>query len=109
MFAIIDSGGKQYLVQKGSIVKVDRLQLEQGMQIDIQTSIILFHAAPSSFLSCATVQAEVIEQCRGKKIYIFKKKRRKNFRRKVGYRSAITVLRINDIKVYGELREAHGN
>lgn len=52
-----------------------------------------------SYSSNATVKAEVLEQCRGEKIIIFKKKRRKNYRRKTGHRQYITVLRINEISL----------
>ncbi|OCA06335.1 50S ribosomal protein L21 [Wolbachia endosymbiont of Trichogramma pretiosum] len=96
MFAVIETGGKQYLVEKGSVIKVERLQAEEKEEVEINRVICV----SSNGLSCssnAVVKAEVLRQCRDKKIIIFKKKRRKNYRRKNGHRQYITVLRINEI------------
>ena len=98
MFAVIETGGKQYLVKKGSIIKVEKLEAEEGKEVEINKVVCL----SNSGLSCssnAIVKAEVLEQCRGEKIIIFKKKRRKNYRRKTGHRQHITVLRINEINL----------
>lgn len=98
MFAVIDTGGKQYLVKKGSIIKVEKLEAEEGKEIEINKVICVLNNGLSSFHG-ATVKAEVLEQRRGEKIIIFKKKRRKNYRRKTGHRQYITVLRINEINL----------
>ncbi|WP_374698550.1 50S ribosomal protein L21 [Wolbachia endosymbiont (group B) of Limnophora tigrina] len=98
MFAVIETGGKQYLVKKGSIIKVEKLEAEEKGEVEINKVICV----SNNGLSCssnATVKAEVLEQCRGEKIIIFKKKRRKNYRRKTGHRQYITVLRINEINL----------
>lgn len=96
MFAVIETGGKQYLVKKGSIIKVEKLEAEKGQEIEIN-KVVCTSNDGLSFPANATVKAEVLEQCRGEKIIIFKKKRRKNYRRKTGHRQYITVLRINEI------------
>ncbi|WGJ61942.1 50S ribosomal protein L21 [Wolbachia endosymbiont of Frankliniella intonsa] len=98
MFAVIETGGKQYLVKKGSIIKVERLQAEEKEEVEIN-KVIRVSSNGLSFSSNAVVKAEVLEQCRDKKIIIFKKKRRKNYRRKNGHRQYITVLRINEISL----------
>ncbi|WCR53089.1 MAG: 50S ribosomal protein L21 [Wolbachia endosymbiont of Ctenocephalides orientis wCori] len=98
MFAVIDTGGKQYLVKKGSIIKVEKLEAEEGKEIEINKLIYVLNNGLSSSHN-ATVKAEVLEQRRGEKIIIFKKKRRKNYRRKTGRRQYITVLRINEINL----------
>ncbi|MGL9758387.1 MAG: 50S ribosomal protein L21 [Wolbachia sp.] len=98
MFAVIETGGKQYLVKKGSIIKVERLQAEEKEEVEIN-KVICFSSNGLSCSSNAVVKAEVLEQCRDKKIIIFKKKRRKNYRRKNGHRQYITVLRINEISL----------
>lgn len=96
MFAVIETGGKQYLVKEGSIIKVEKLEAEEKKEVEINKVICISNNG-LSYSSNATVKAEVLEQCRGEKIIIFKKKRRKNYRRKTGHRQYITVLRINEI------------
>lgn len=98
MFAVIETGGKQYLVKKGSIIKVEKLEAEKGKEVEISKVVCLSNSG-LSYSSNVTVKAEVLEQCRGEKIIIFKKKRRKNYRRKTGHRQHITVLRINEINL----------
>ncbi|WFW29555.1 MAG: 50S ribosomal protein L21 [Wolbachia endosymbiont of Menacanthus eurysternus] len=98
MFAVIETGGKQYLVKEGSILKVERLNAEEGKEVKID-KIIYFSGSGLSCLPNIAVEACVLEQCKGKKILVFKKKRRKNYRRKIAHRQCITVLRINKINI----------
>ncbi|WP_434732476.1 50S ribosomal protein L21 [Wolbachia endosymbiont of Zygogramma bicolorata] len=98
MFAVIETGGKQYLVKEGSIIKVEKLEVEEKKEVEINKVICISNNG-LSYSSNATVKAEVLEQCRGEKIIIFKKKRRKNYRRKTSHRQYITVLRINEINL----------
>ncbi|QMV45627.1 50S ribosomal protein L21 [Wolbachia pipientis] len=98
MFAVIETGGKQYLVKEGSIIKVEKLEVEEKKGVEINKVICISNNG-LSYSSNATVKAEVLEQCRGEKIIIFKKKRRRNYRRKTGHRQYITVLRINEINL----------
>ncbi|WP_353270694.1 50S ribosomal protein L21 [Wolbachia endosymbiont (group A) of Hedychridium roseum] len=98
MFAVIETGGKQYLVKEGSIIKVEKLEVEEKKEVEINKVICISNNG-LSYSSNATVKAEVLEQYRGEKIIIFKKKRRKNYRRKTGHRQYITVLRINEINL----------
>ncbi|NEV49917.1 50S ribosomal protein L21 [Wolbachia pipientis] len=98
MFAVIETGGKQYLVKEGSIIKVEKLEVEEKKEVEINKVICISNNG-LSYSSNATVKAEVLEQCRGEKIIIFKKKRRKNYRRRTGHRQYITVLRINEINL----------
>lgn len=98
MFAVIETGGKQYLVKEGSIIQVEKLEVEEKKEVEINKVICISNNG-LSYSSNATVKAEVLEQCRGEKIIIFKKKRRKNYRRKTGHRQYITVLRINEINL----------
>ncbi|MDR0773069.1 MAG: 50S ribosomal protein L21 [Wolbachia pipientis] len=98
MFVVIETGGKQYLVKEGSIIKVEKLEVEEKKEVEINKVICISNNG-LSYSSNATVKAEVLEQCRGEKIIIFKKKRRKNYRRKTGHRQYITVLRISEINL----------
>jgi large subunit ribosomal protein L21 len=98
MFAVIETGGKQYLVKQGSIIKVEKLEAEEGQEVEIKKVVCVSNGCPS-YNSNGVVKAEVLEQRRGEKLIIFKKKRRKNYRRKTGHRQYITVLRINEINL----------
>ena len=101
MFAVIKTGGKQYKVAKDDIITVERLTADAGDAIELADVLMvggengLTVGAPT--VSGASVKAEVLEQSRGKKIIVFKKKRRQNYRRKKGHRQDLTVLKVTDI------------
>ncbi len=103
MFAVIRTGGKQYRVESGAVIRVERLEeLETGKTVTLDDVIMITEGEKTSLgkdVEKAKVTAEVLEQTRDKKILIFKKKRRQNYRRKAGHRQYKTVLRIKDIKV----------
>jgi large subunit ribosomal protein L21 len=100
-FAVIRTGGKQYRVTPNSVLKVEKLEAEAGAMITFHDVLAvgseggLTLGAPT--VPGASVSATVLEQARGDKIIIFKKKRRQNYRRKRGHRQHLTVLRIGDI------------
>lgn len=98
MFAVIETGGKQYLVKKGSIIKVEKLEVEKGTQIELNKVLVISNEG-LSYSPNSNVKAEILDQKRADKVIIFKKKRRKNYRRKTGHRQYITVLRINEINL----------
>lgn len=102
MFAIIRTGGKQYKVQKDAKIKVEKLEAKQGDTIKISDVLFVQDGGSSKLgeplVKGAEVTAKVLEQTRGEKVVIFKKKRRQNYRRKNGHRQDITVLQITDIK-----------
>ncbi len=102
MFAVIRTGGKQYRVEKGSVIRVEKLEeLEAGKTVTLDDVIMVTDGKKTSLgkdVEKATVTAEVLEQTRDKKVLIFKKKRRQNYRRKAGHRQHKTVLRIKDVK-----------
>jgi large subunit ribosomal protein L21 len=97
MFAVIKTGGKQYRVVPGDVIKVERLEAEAGATIALEEVLMLGDTIGTPLISGASVSAEVVAQDRGPKIIVFKKKRRQNYRRKNGHRQDITVLRIKDI------------
>jgi large subunit ribosomal protein L21 len=97
MFAVIKTGGKQYRVVPGDVIKVERLEAEAGATIALEEVLMLGDKIGTPLISGASVSAEVVAQDRGPKIIVFKKKRRQNYRRKNGHRQDITVLRIKDI------------
>lgn len=101
MFAVIRTGGKQYRVATGDVIKVEKLAVEAGATIAFDEVLMVGEGADAKvglpFVAGASVAAEVVAQDRGPKIIVFKKKRRKNYRRKNGHRQDITVLRITGI------------
>ena len=101
MFAVIKTGGKQYRVAAGDVIKVEKLEAEAGATLTFSDVLAtgdgdnVTIGAP--LVDGASVTAEVLEQTRAKKIIIFKKKRRQNYRRKNGHRQHVTVLRVSAI------------
>ncbi len=108
MFAIVKTGGKQYRVTEGVVVKVEKLDGEVGKKITLDEVLMVGDdkavKVGEPLVKGAKVTAEVLEQKKDKKITVFKKKRRHNYRRKVGHRQEITVLRIT--KIAGAAKKA---
>ena len=102
-YAVIKSGGKQYKVISGDVILIEKNSAEKGSEIRFEDIIMLGAGAniktKSSELASAAVIGEVIEQIKGPKITIFKKKRRNNYRRKKGHKQDLTVVRIKSIGV----------
>jgi large subunit ribosomal protein L21 len=104
MYAVIRTGGKQYRVASGQVVKVERLDGEVGETVAFDQVLMVGDDGGEPQIGAplvegAQVTAEVLEQGKAPKIIVFKKKRRKNYRRKRGHRQLQTVLRIRDIAV----------
>ncbi|RDD61089.1 50S ribosomal protein L21 [Ferruginivarius sediminum] len=107
MFAVIKTGGKQYRVAKDDMVTVERVAEEAGSTVNLDQVLMVGAegAAPkvgAPTVEGASVAAEIVEHTRGPKIRVFKKKRRKNYRRTAGHRQDLTVLRVTDIQVDGK-------
>jgi len=101
MFAIIKTGGKQYKVAKDDVITVEKLAGEAGSEVTLDEVLMIAGEADVAIgapcVDGARVNACIVEQTRGRKIIVFKKKRRKNYRRRNGHRQDVTVLRITDI------------
>ena len=102
MYAVIKTGGKQYRVKNGDIIEVEKLTADAGSTISL-SPVLMFNDDKSSkvgtpILEGAVVSAEVLEQTRGDKIIVFKKKRRKGYQRKNGHRQWFTEIEIQKIK-----------
>jgi large subunit ribosomal protein L21 len=101
MYAVIQTGGKQYRVEQGEVLRVEKLAGDAGSKITFDT--LLFADDGGSVrigqpkVAGVSVDAEIVEQGRGKKIIIFKYKRRKSYRRKAGHRQPFTALKITAI------------
>src|SRR3954469_22413964 len=101
MFAVVRTGGKQYKVANGDIIRVEKLAGEAGQSIQLDEVLLISDNGATTIgtpvVAGAAVTAEVVAQDRGPKIIVFKKKRRQNYRRKNGHRQDLTVLRITGI------------
>ena len=105
MFAVISSGGKQYKVSSDTVLTVNKIAGEGGEQITIDEVLFASDGKDLSLgspnIKDAKVKFEIIKQDRDRKILVFKKQRRKNFRRKNGHKQDITFLKVLDIEVPG--------
>ena len=105
MFAIISTGGKQYKVSQDTILTVNKLEGKDGDKITIDD--VLFACDGDKFsigspqIDGAKINAEIVKQDRDRKILVFKKKRRKNYRRLNGHKQDITFLKVNSLDIPG--------
>jgi len=100
-YAVIESGGKQYKVEKGTTLLVDRLSAKEGDRVALRA--VLFRdkevvAGPKE-LEQVKVEAKVAEHLRGPKIKVFKYKPKKGYRRRAGHRSELTRLEVTELKL----------
>jgi large subunit ribosomal protein L21 len=104
MFAVIRAGGKQYRVVAEDVIRIDRVAAEPGEVIEFGEVLLLGGDKPtvgSPTVAGATVAGEVVQHTRGDKVIAFKKRRRKNSRRKRGFRHDFSVIRITEILTDG--------
>lgn len=100
MFAIIKTGGKQYKVSEGDIIKVEKIEAEAGDKIEFDQVLMVAGddvKVGSPVVEGAKVSAEVLDQKKDKKIVIFKFKAKKNYRKKKGHRQPYTLIKIEKI------------
>ncbi len=105
MFAVLKTGGKQYKVQSGDVLRVEKLAAEAGETVQFNEILMVGGDKPvlgAPLVAGAAVQATVIEQIKGEKLIHFVKRRRKHSsKRKKGHRQKLTLLRITDILASG--------
>ena len=103
MFAIIQTGGKQYRVSPGDVLRVEHLPGERGDEVLLEQVLLVADGdaikVGQPLVAGARVVSEILRQGKAKKIIVFKKKRRKKYRRKQGHRQLFTALEIKDIVV----------
>ncbi|HET6670246.1 MAG TPA: 50S ribosomal protein L21 [Pyrinomonadaceae bacterium] len=95
-FAIIKTGGKQFVVEQGSTVRIPTLAAEAGKTVEID-ALLTGDQGGSPVLGAAKISATVVEHGRGTKFLVFKKKRRKHYKRTQGHRQGYTAIRIDSI------------
>lgn len=101
MYAVIETGGKQYKVLEGDVIYVEKLEVEGGDKVNFDKVLYLSNGDQTSFgtpyVAGASVEASVVKNGRGKKIRVFKYKAKKNYRRRQGHRQPYTKLQISKI------------
>ena len=105
MFAVINTGGKQYRVALEDVIRIDRVAAEPGQVVEFGEVLVVGGDSPEvgvPLVSGATVAGEVLQHDRGDKVIAFKKRRRKNSRRKRGFRHEFSVIRITEILTDGK-------
>ncbi len=102
MLAVIKTGGRQYKVKEGDFISVEKLSLDPGAKVEITDVMMVENNGDVKVgtpnVENASVSASVIEHKKHKTVLIFKKSRRKNYRRKNGHRQVMTILKIDSIK-----------
>jgi len=105
MYAVVNSGGKQYKVQKGEVLKVEKISGDVGSSVTFDRVLMFSDGENVSIgqpvLDSVSVEGHIVEQGKAKKIIVFKYKRRKRFRRKNGHRQEFTAVLIDSIKAKG--------
>ncbi len=94
-FAIFQTGGKQYRVKTGDVIKVEKLDADGDVTFD--HVLMIGERVGTPTIDGAKIVATVVEQKRNDKVLVFKKKRRQNYRRTRGHRQFVTVLKIKEI------------
>ena len=106
MLAVIKTGGKQYAVKAGQILKVEKLDGKKGDSISFDNVLAVTdssnHTIGNPIIKGASVEAKILDQIRDKKIIVFKKRRRKNSKSTQGHRQYLTVLQIESIMSGGK-------
>jgi len=100
MFAVIKTGGKQYRVAPDDVLEIGKIDGEPGTIVQLNEVLVVGGDAPVlgvPAVAGASVAAEVLDHKRGPKVIAFKKRRRKNSRRKRGYRDELTLIRVTEI------------
>ena len=110
MFAVIKTGGKQYRVTPDDVIRIERISGEAGDEVSFNDVLMLADdgktAVGTPLVDGARVTGTLMEQTRGEKIIIFKKKRRKSYRRRNGHRQDLSVVRITHINGPGAKKKA---
>ena len=103
MYAVVKSGGKEYRVSKGDLIRVEKLAGKAGDQVMLKEVLMVSEEGQVQFgaplLTNAVVTGKIVQEARGKKILTYKMKRRKNYRRTKGHRQTYTYLRVEDISL----------
>jgi len=103
MYAVVKTGGKEYRISKGDIIRVEKLKGTVGDHVNLKEVLMVSQEdqiqVGSPYLSNAVIMGEIIQEIKGKKVLTYKMKKRKNYRRFKGHRQTYTYLKVNDISL----------
>ena len=103
MYAVLKTGGKEYRVSKGDLIRVEKLEGNVGDPVTLKDVLMVSQEGEvqvgTPLLTHAVVTGEIVQHAKGKKVLIFKMKRRKNYRRLRGHRQTYTYIKVSDISV----------
>ena len=99
-FAVIRTGGKQYRVEPGTLIRIEKLDGDVGTSVEFNEVLLAAGDAiriGTPLVEGAVVRGQIVAHARDKKVLIFKKKRRKNYRRRRGHRQSLTTVKVTEI------------
>ena len=103
MYAVVKTGGKEYRISKGDIIRLEKLDGKVGDQVALKDVLMVSQEGQVQFgtphLTNVVVTGEIIQQMKGRKVLTYKMKKRKNYRRLKGQRQTYTYLKVNDISL----------
>ncbi len=97
MFAVIESGGKQYIVKEGDVIRVEKLPVEEKSEVSFDKVLMVGDKVGNPYVENAKVEAKVVKTAKAKKVIVYKFKRRKGYKRKKGHRQWFSEIKITKI------------
>jgi len=101
MYAVVKTGGKEYRVSKGDLIRVEKLEGKAGDQVEFKDVLMVSKEGEAQvgtpYLTHVVIKGEIVQEGKGKKVLTYKMKRRKNYRRFKGHRQIYTYLKVNEI------------
>jgi large subunit ribosomal protein L21 len=103
MYAVMKTGGKEYRISQGDLIRVEKMEGKVGDQVTMKDILMVSHEDKvqlgNPLLANAVITGEIVQQGKGKKVLTYKMKRRKNYRRTKGHRQTYTYIRVNEISL----------
>lgn len=101
MYAVVKTGGREYRVSKGDLIRVEKLEGKVGDQVELKDVLMVSNEGEVRFgtprLADVVIKGEIVQESKGEKVLTYKMKKRKNYRRFKGHRQTYTYLKVNDI------------
>jgi large subunit ribosomal protein L21 len=103
MYAVVKTGGREYRVSKGDLIRIEKLEGKVGDQVELKDVLMVSKEGEAQFgtphLADVVIKGEIIQESKGEKVLTYKMKRRKNYRRFKGHRQTYTYLKVNEISL----------
>ncbi len=97
MFAVIESGGKQYIVKEGDVIRVEKLPVEEKSEVSFDKVLMVGDKVGNPYVENAKVEVKLVRTAKAKKVIVYKFKRRKGYKRKKGHRQWFSEVKITKI------------